>query len=548
MKKLLPVKIGQFAIIGLLSLLLCAAAWPQGAYSTAGGQATAVVFSASGAGSSEAGEEPEAEADLFAPDYTPQAEAVCLVNENSGLVVYEKNADAPMVSASLVKMMTCILAVESVQKAGQTLDEVLVDSTDKGWVYDALYGKNASTADIRKGEILSVRELLYAALLPSANEAALLLADYVSIGYIPNFIYMMNARATALGCTGTVFTDPNGLDEGNVTTARDMTKITRAFFSVPELAEIAAAASYEMAAHEKHDAPYFIHTTNRLLVPSSPYYNAFKKTAGCVVGGKTGSLGEWQNFASLATQDGMTYICAVLHSPNAADPIGADLSPAQARPALYESAALYNWAFAALEVRPALDVTQPVTEIRVKFSTQQGSVRLMPGDDVTALLPKEAGNDQIRRHYDLPEYLEAPVQAGDAVGSVTLVLAGQVLGSTQLYVEKDVARNGLLYALDGVGQFFTSLYLRVLVVTVLVAAALFVLVMFLLNRHKAQKKQRQAAAAQNASRLPRPAQQPQPTQRPRQQNVPPVQSQSRPPPARRPGRAAPPDDRRSGTR
>ena len=143
MKKLLPVKIGQFAIIGLLSLLLCAAAWPQGAYSTAGGQATAVVFSASGAGSSEAGEEPEAEADLFAPDYTPQAEAVCLVNENSGLVVYEKNADAPMVSASLVKMMTCILAVESVQKAGQTLDEVLVDSTDKGWVYDALYGTDA---------------------------------------------------------------------------------------------------------------------------------------------------------------------------------------------------------------------------------------------------------------------------------------------------------------------------------------------------------------------------------------------------------------------
>ena len=191
--------------------------------------------------SSSIGAEPEAIPDsqrgtgLYMPDdFDIAAAAVYLVNEETGTVLYAKNENEPLVMASLVKMMTCILTVENVAD----IDAETV-TADKSWIFDELYGKNASTADIRPGETLTVRELLYAMLLPSANEAALLAADYVSGGYMKNFLYMMNTRAQALGCTNTVFVDANGLSEGNLTTAKDMYLIARAFMSYPVLVEIA---------------------------------------------------------------------------------------------------------------------------------------------------------------------------------------------------------------------------------------------------------------------------------------------------------------------
>ncbi|MGD9559446.1 MAG: D-alanyl-D-alanine carboxypeptidase family protein [Oscillospiraceae bacterium] len=484
---------GRAAVCVLLLALVFA--YPARVLASAAGSDASGAEDTSGAASQAAAAEPdEAEGGkLFDPGFEPQAAGVCLVSEDTGLVVYEKNADEPLVSASVVKMMTCILTMECVQRYGGTLDSELVSSAGKTWIYDELYGKNASTADIRKGETLSVRELLYAALLPSANEAALLLADYVGAGYLDNFMYQMNTKAELLGCTGTVFADPNGLSEENVTTARDMVLIALAFFSWPELVEIAATPTYEMAAHEMHAAPYYIHTTNRLLVKSSPYHNAFKRTAGCVVAGKTGSLGEWQNFVSMAEKDGMQYICAVLNSPNAADPIGAELQPAQARPALYETAALYDWAFTALEVRAALDTDEAVKEIRVRYSSKQDTVRLLPDGDIKALLPVEAKNTELKRYYELPEYLEAPVQAGAVVGKVVLTLEGQTVGEANLMAAQDVERNNTLYLLERAGQALSSLYLRVLIIVVVVAAVLYAGLVALLHRRR-EKKRRQAAA------------------------------------------------------
>ena len=85
---------------------------------------------------------------------------------------------------------------------------------------------NASTADIRRGETQSLRNLLYAMLLPSGNEAAYIVADYMGGGSIDNFVAMMNDEAKAVGCTGTTFVDPCGLNPNNITTARDAVSYT----------------------------------------------------------------------------------------------------------------------------------------------------------------------------------------------------------------------------------------------------------------------------------------------------------------------------------
>lgn len=150
-----------------------------------------------------------AEETTDAPNLTPgfsvTAEAAYVANTDTGLVVYEKNSETPMAAASLTKLMTMILMLESYQ---DQLDTISI--TAPGYIYDYLYGKNASTADIWKGETHTLRSLLYAMLLPSANEAAYIVADYMSGSSIDNFVAMMNDEAARIGCTGTTFTDPCG--------------------------------------------------------------------------------------------------------------------------------------------------------------------------------------------------------------------------------------------------------------------------------------------------------------------------------------------------
>lgn len=421
---------------------------------------------------------------LYMPDgFEVQAAAAYLVNEETGTVLYAKNENQPLVMASLVKMMTCILLVEN----APDLDTTTI-TANKSWIYDELYGKNASTADIRLGETLTARELLYAMLLPSANEAALLAADYVSGGYMKNFLYMMNTRAQSLGCTNTVFVDANGLSEGNLTTAKDMYLITKAFMSYPVLVEIAGVPTYEMAAHEKHSGPYFIQTTNKLIAPNSAYAEMMKATTSLVKAGKTGSLGVWQNFASMAQRPGETYYCVVLNTPNEADVLGASLDIPQQRPALYETALLYNWAFSQFSIRGVMDITQPITEVRVKYSTEADVVRLLPSRDLMTVLKNDTDESVILKTFDVPEAVDAPVKKGDVIGKVTLYLGGQVIGDADLIAADNVQRNNTLYSIRKVQEFFGSTFFRVLLVVLVVLVAGYGLLVAMAHKNKRKRK------------------------------------------------------------
>jgi len=134
--------------------------------------------------------EETADAPNLTPGFSVTAEAAYVANTDTGLVVYEKNSETPMAAASLTKLMTMILMLESYQ---DQLDTISI--TAPGYIYDYLYGKNASTADIWKDETHTLRSLLYAMLLPSANEAAYIVADYMSGSSIDNFVAMMNDEA-----------------------------------------------------------------------------------------------------------------------------------------------------------------------------------------------------------------------------------------------------------------------------------------------------------------------------------------------------------------
>lgn len=390
-----------------------------------------------------------------APSLT--APAAYVVNLDTNIVVYEKNSETPLSAASLTKLMTTLLLLENYQ---DQLDSISL--TAPSYVYDLIWEQstNASSADIRRGETQSLRNLLYAMLLPSGNEAAYIVADYMGGGSIDNFVAMMNDEAKAVGCTGTTFVDPCGLNPNNITTARDAYLILRALTAYDVFSTVVGTPSYDMGTNDRYTTPgtYIIQTTDKLITNSS-YHRDYTK------GGKTGSLGEWQNFAGWHSQDGESYISILLNVPYDADPEGM-------RPALVETATIMDWVFDTYTIAPALDTTQPITEVRVAYSTQADTVMLYPADNMMTLLPREGGAALTEQVFNVPDQLPAPIKQGDIVGTVTLTIEGETIGTTDLIAGSDVSRNQLLYTISRVSLFFSSTYFKVVVIlTMLVIGA-----------------------------------------------------------------------------
>ena len=390
-----------------------------------------------------------------APSLT--APAAYVVNLDTNIVVYEKNSETPLSAASLTKLMTTLLLLENYQ---DQLDSISL--TAPSYVYDLIWEQstNASSADIRRGETQSLRNLLYAMLLPSGNEAAYIVADYMGGGSIDNFVAMMNDEAKAVGCTGTTFVDPCGLNPNNITTARDAYLILRALTAYDVFSTVVGTPSYDMGTNDRYTTPgtYIIQTTDKLITNSS-YHRDYTK------GGKTGSLGEWQNFAGWHSQDGESYISILLNVPYDADPEGM-------RPALVETATIMDWVFDTYTIAPALDTTQPITEVRVAYSTQADTVMLYPADNMMTLLPRDGGAALTEQVFNVPDQLPAPIKQGDIVGTVTLTIEGETIGTTDLIAGSDVSRNQLLYTISRVSLFFSSTYFKVVVIlTMLVIGA-----------------------------------------------------------------------------
>ena len=390
-----------------------------------------------------------------APSLT--APAAYVVNLDTNIVVYEKNSETPLSAASLTKLMTTLLLLENYQ---DQLDSISL--TAPSYVYDLIWEQstNASSADIRRGETQSLRNLLYAMLLPSGNEAAYIVADYMGGGSIDNFVAMMNDEAKAVGCTGTTFVDPCGLNPNNITTARDAYLILRALTAYDVFSTVVGTPSYDMGTNDRYTTPgtYIIQTTDKLITNSS-YHRDYTK------GGKTGSLGEWQNFAGWHSQDGESYISILLNVPYDADPEGM-------RPALVETATIMDWVFDTYTIAPALDTTQPIAEVRVAYSTQADTVMLYPADNMMTLLPRDGGAALTEQVFNVPDQLPAPIKQGDIVGTVTLTIEGETIGTADLIAGSDVSRNQLLYTISRVSLFFSSTYFKVVVIlTMLVIGA-----------------------------------------------------------------------------
>ena len=210
-----------------------------------------------------------------APNHTPDREvqsgSVYLYNMNTQKMVYQKNAEKQLYPASLVKIMTCILALENTADLDREIVTYPAYVQDYLFNYQRVHGANISLAGMFAGEQMPMRELLYGLMLRSGNEVAMIIADHIAGGQA-EFVEMMNARARRLGALNTNFTNAHGLfDPAQVTTAKDMAIITEYAMSLPGFMDIVSATSYVAGPTNKNERLEWS-TTNLMMMPNSRYY------------------------------------------------------------------------------------------------------------------------------------------------------------------------------------------------------------------------------------------------------------------------------------
>ena len=348
------------------------------------------------------------------------SDAVYLENLNSGAVVYEKNSDQQKFPASTTKIMTFIITAENVgdlDNTAVTVKQELLDGLDPD---STVMGLSSHI-----GEQVSVRDLLYGLMLPSGNDAALVLADYVG-GGIPGFVDKMNAKAAELGCANTHFANPHGLyDPNHYTTARDMALITKHAMNIPGFMEICNTVSYTPEGFET------LQNTNFMInkdAEGGVYYNQYTK------GIKTGYLDEaGKCIVTSSDKDGDKYVCVCLGAAYSFED--------NINYAMKDTAKLYDWAYENLGMQTSDSPADSLASVDVKYVRDGKTLSAVPENDITAFLPNNYDRNKLTVDINCAEQVEAPVKKGDVLGTVSVKYEDLDLGTTNLVAPEDVERD-----------------------------------------------------------------------------------------------------------
>lgn len=406
----------------------------------------------------------------YDPGFDVDAEAVYFINLDTGKVIYEKDADKKVYPASTTKIMTALLALENIPD----LDTPQIEL--KLYIQNALSGTGASLAGILRGETFTPRELLYAALLPSGNEAAMMLGDYVGDGSLDYFAEMMNEKATELGAVNTHFVNASGMhDDDHYTTAYDMYLITMAALENETFREI-VSTNYYYAGEDQNGNPLHWNTTNFLISPGSTYYYPY------ATGVKTGTTDEaGRCLVSTAEKDGYHYLMVMMGAPQY-DSNGEKL---EENMVFKQTIELYDWAFSSFSNKTLIEKDVGVGEVPLKLARGGKDYLLIKSGEVfTDLLPNEIEASSITMELDLPAVVNAPIKEGDQVGTIRLMLAGEEIGSVPAVAAEDVDASLIATLIDQFKRLFRSFLAKFIVVFVILSIIAYITITVLRGRNK----------------------------------------------------------------
>lgn len=344
-------------------------------------------------------------------DFDVPCAAAILVDEDSGTVLYEKNADARRPIASITKVMTLLLTFEALEAGKISLDDFVP-------VSENAYHMGGSQIWLEPGEEMTLNDMLKAICISSANDAAVAVAEYIG-GSEPAFAEMMNARAAELGMTNTHFVNACGLDEPeHLSTARDV-----------------AVMSREMLLHHTEVRDYCSIWMDTLRGGATQLVNTNKllKSYSGITGLKTGTTGKaGVCISASAERDGLRLIAVVLGA-------------ASGKERFQAASTLLDYGFSHFESAAAELPADAPLSLPVERGTAE-SVALTYTAPERCLMPKgESGTLQVA--LDLPQKLAAPIRAGETVGTVKISNGSAELASYPVTAAQDVDALSFTYCL-----------------------------------------------------------------------------------------------------
>lgn len=354
----------------------------------------------------------------------PTAQAVVLYAQDSDTLVYSWNPDIRLDPSGMNKIMTALIALETV-----SLDTVVtVTSTALNSVKIG-----AMSAGLKAGERLTLKDLLYLMMVGSANDAAAVIAEGIS-GSQAAFVGQMNQRALELGCTNTVFLNPSGLSaDGQYSTARDLAKISLAALQINEFVEMFSAIEYTAPATDSSKERKVV-TTNYMMSDVTVRDQLDSR----VTGGKTGALSTTErSLISTAEKDGQRYLAVVM---NAKGTMTDDGTAVRTFGNFSETKLLLDHAFSQYAKHQLLSSSKVMAQFKVDGG--ENDLAVSSRQAVTALMPNDMKADRVSYRCIETSELKAPVFQGDIVGAVELWYDGICVAKSDLTAMHDVKEKG----------------------------------------------------------------------------------------------------------
>ena len=353
------------------------------------------------------------------------ADAAILIDSSSEKVLYSKNENQKMYPASTTKILTAILTIENCKLNDVvTVPYEAISSITSGY----------SVAALQAGEQLTVEQLLQVMLVHSANDAANVLAFYVS-GSIENFAELMNNKVSELGLTNTHFTNPSGMhDENHYTTAYDLAIIMKYCMKNDTFRSLSSLKYCTIPATNKYDVRVF-NTTNELLIydnrdVSSNYYYKY------AIAGKTGYTTQAKNcLVSVAKKENLELICVVL---------SAGIYPNNVSAKFVDTKSIFDYGYNNYTIKKLREKDAIATQIEIGNGTKETrNLDLLISDDLSALVTQDEFDTEFEPQIELQDNLFAPIAQGQVVGKITYTIDG-IQYSSNLLASHSVEQSGFI--------------------------------------------------------------------------------------------------------
>ncbi len=352
------------------------------------------------------------------------SKAALLMDYSTGEVIFSYNEHEKLPPASITKIMTLLLTMEAIENGKLNLDDKVVISE-----YAASMG--GTQVYLEPGETQTVENLIKAVSIRSANDAAVALGEAIS-GTNEGFIKLMNERAKSLGMNNTHFSNASGLpSENHYTTAYDIALMSRELLKYEGLQKYLTTYMEEIVVGKNKDDTQVMVNTNKLI-------RDYDGTTGI----KTGSTNAAGYCLSASAKRGDLQLIAVI--------LGAQTSAIR----FNEAKKLLDYGFANYDSIKIGKKGEVITSVPIEKSKQL-SVDLVLERDAFALLPK-GNKGNINKEVSCKEFIKSPIQKGEVLGELVILLDGNEIDRVNLVAKNDVESAGFVLLLKRTVQSFLT--------------------------------------------------------------------------------------------